>query len=68
MLRKNLFTQIVILFSFFNFSQKIFAQCTTTTVNIDFDGAFANGCTQCISMGGCCGDDYRCYTNGIGSA
>lgn len=34
-----------------------FAQCTTTTVNIDFSGAQSLGCCNV------CGSDYRCYTN-----
>lgn len=38
--------------------QSVYSQCTTTTVNIDFAGAQANGCCNV------CGNDYRCYTNG----
>ncbi len=47
---------VVVMFSLFNTSE-IIAQCTTTTVNIDFAGAQALGCCNV------CGADYRCYSS-----
>ncbi|MEW6772766.1 MAG: gliding motility-associated C-terminal domain-containing protein [Bacteroidota bacterium] len=58
-LLKSFKFNLILIFGTLN---QTYSQCTTTTVNIDFAGAQANGCCNV------CGNDYRCYTNGSATA